>query len=85
MKKEKLALLLNTPEGKEKLLEALEDNDYLMLEVLETILRISDRDLMFREKVLDKIFETEYLSRNVEDATNSETKSIGCCQNIADR
>lgn len=83
MKKEKLALLLNTPEGKEKLLEAMEDNDDLMLEVLETILNISDRDLKFREKVLDKIFETEYLSRNVEDESMGESKSMGCCHSIA--
>ncbi|MBI0398107.1 hypothetical protein [Cyclobacterium marinum] len=69
--------------AKDQLLELLEDNDELMLEILETILDVSDRDLVFREKVLDKIFETSYLSRQLERERRPKENGHGsCCKSM---
>lgn len=69
--------------AKDQLFELLEDNDELMLEVLEVILDVSDRDRVFRERVLDKIFETSFLSRRLEGEKRHEDHGqTGCCKSI---
>jgi hypothetical protein len=70
-------------EAKDQLFELLEDNDELMLEVLEVILDVSERDNAFREKVLDKIFQTSYLSRRVEgEIQHDDHGHGGCCKSM---
>lgn len=86
MKKDRLIIeVTKNAEAKNLLLEILENNDDLMLEVLEAILDISEQDTDFREKVLDKIFETNYLARRVDKEMEAEHQNHGCCHVLVDR
>lgn len=86
MREDKLIIQIpDDMEAKEQLFELLEDNDDLMLEVLEMILDVSDRDTIFREKVLDKIFETNYLARKVEGEMKEGEQIHGCCHSLVSR
>lgn len=70
-------------QAKDQLFELFEDNDELMLEVLETILDISEKDKNFREKVLDKVFATNYLARRVEAEMHQEDHTHeGCIMHL---